>query len=287
MTQAQRAALEVAVAKHDPIHVVVYGYSGTKKTTFGASFPTPQYWVFFDGRSKAAPIRRIGDRIEMAESELGTPIERVYKGKKLMAEIWHYQDYDPEKPDAYSRFRREIRDFDDRAWATFGFDSTTSAALSAYLEQRFTINKAKVEDGQFDDKKSLKWNSGVTDQLAFQICRRFVGFECNVVLICHIEEKYTTTPTKEGPKRVEKRVESGEEDEEGVVQISRTLSAPGRLSKRGLIVSQFAETYRSYVEVRDGKRRWRLQTEKDEEYIAGTQIPAPDGCAPEYEALWK
>lgn len=286
MKSAQQIAPESVERLHPAIHMIVYGYSGTQKSTLAASFPKPIYVVCFDGRGKAAPYRRAGDRIEMDESQRGTPIERVYAGKKMIIEIHHYQDWNIDKPDAFSRFRTEIRDFDDRAWGTFVFDSLTSAALSALMEQRFLINPGEM--GAFDDRKSLRWNSGAVDQLEFQLARRFVGYECNVVVTAHVEERMVTIPTRDGLKNVDKRIEMGVEDEEGAVQIMRCLSAPGRLGKRGRLVSQYAETTRAYVLVdKKGRRSWHLQTEPDEQWVCCTQVPIPDGIAPDYEEFWK
>jgi len=271
--------------KRPEIHAVVYGFPGSYKSTFASTFPTPIYVCNFDGRSKAGPFLRMGDKVVNGESDkLGVPLQRVYDGKTLVAEIHHYQDPDPEKPDAFDLFRQEQQEFNPSKWGTWVLDSVTAAELAARLEQQFNINP-NVRDGR-------QWFAGATDQLERQLVRRATSYECNVVVICHITEEFVDVPaSKEGPaKRVDKRVEFGERvssDGETVrQQLVRSISAPGRLSKRHTLISQYGECYRAYTLFKDGKRSWWLQTEADEEWIANTQIPAPDPCLPDYDKLW-
>lgn len=274
--------------KRPHLHVVSYSRPGGGKSTFAASFDVagPILVNCFDGRSKAGPYLRRGDKVTHGQLKDGVTFDRVtYKGD-LMSEIRYYHDLDPEKPDAYALFRKDIRGVDPEKWGTIVLDSLTSCALSAYLEQRFVINKS--DEGKYSDSKQLKWRSGMTDQLEYTIARRFIGFESNVIVIAHVEEKEITVPSKDGPQKISKRIESVEESEEGKVQIVRGISAPGRLSKRDGLLSQFGECYRHYV-VRNakGQPEWRIQTRPDDDWVASTQIDAPDGCNPDFIDLWE
>jgi hypothetical protein len=271
--------------KRPHVHAVIYGFPGAKKSTCASTFPTPIYVCNFDGRSKAGPYLRTGDKVEDSRTkDLGVPIQRVYDGKTLVAEIHHYQDPDPERPDAFGLFRQEQRNFDPTKWGTWVFDSVTSGELAARLEQQFVINP--------NTKDPRQWFAGATDQLERQLVRRATSYECNAVVICHITEEYVDVPaSKDAPaKRIDKRVEFAERtNTEGDVtrtQLVRSISAPGRLSKRHALISQYSECYRAYILFRDGKQSWWLQTEPDEEWIANTQIPAPNPCTPDYDKLW-
>ncbi len=85
----------------------------------------------------------------------------------------------------------------------------------------------------------------------------------NVITICHVDNTY---------------VES-----EGVMV--RQYSVKGRLKTS--ISSAYTEIYRAYREKDvNGEWHYRLQTNVNDQYSASTMIDAPDGCAPNYTALW-
>ena len=266
---------------HEPIHVLVYGFSGSKKTTLASTFPTPGYVSMFDAYGQDGPFVRCGDKVERSTSKLGVPVKRVFRKKELVWEIHYYHDEDEEKPDAWNLFTQEQAAFDPTKWATWVGDSVTEAADAAKYEQQFVVNK---------NGNMMQWMAGATDQLSIHFKSRLKRFDCNVVLCAHVAQKYVNMPsfTKGMPStRIDKRIESAEASEDGGVQLVRGLSAPGRLARDGGLAAQFQEVYRAYV-VTDAKgtRDFRLQTENDGEWIAKTQIPAPDGCEPHYDALW-
>lgn len=268
-------------SKRPFIHVIIYGVPGTKKSTFAATFPLPIYVACFDAYGKDSPYLRIGDTVEDDETELGVPVRRVLDAKgKLMVELHYYHDPDPEKPNSWPFFLREQKAFEPREWGTFVVDSITSAMLSAKYHQQFKINP--------NVSQPMLWLAGATDQLEMQFMRRAAGFACNVVVCCHIAEKYITVPASKGApeRKIDKRVEM-EETAEGHTIVLRGLSAPGRLARDKGLISQYAESYRAYIS-RDasGQKVWLLQTDSDEDWIAASQIPAPNPCTPEYEALF-
>jgi len=269
---------------HEPIHCLVYGFSGSKKTTFAATFPTPIRVNMFDAIGMEGPFLRMAGAVDVEKgtSELtGVPLKRIYgKGDELLAEVLFFYDEDPENaPDAWSLFREEQKAFKPEAWATWVGDSITSMTDAAEFEQA-KINK------EFNHFKRM---GPVTDQLSLHLKTRIARYECNTVLIAHIERKFITQPGMKGAPstRIDKRQESAEEDEEGSMMMLRGLAAPGRLSRNDGLVTQFSEVYRAYV-MRNakGERIYRLQTEPDEEWSAKSQIGAPDGVAPDYALLW-
>jgi hypothetical protein len=263
------------------IHALVYGFPGTKKSTFAATFPLPIYVAHFDAYGKDSPFLRIGTTTEEDESPLGVPIRRVLDDRgRVMVELRYYHDPDPEKPDSWAYFLREQKEFVPRDWGTWVLDSVTSAMLAAKYQQQFKINP--------NVSQPMLWLAGATDQLEMQLMRRAAGFACNVVVCCHIAEKYITVPGGKGApeRKIDKRVEY-EETEEGHTIILRGLSAPGRLARDKGLISQYAESYRAYISRdKDGKKVWLLQTDSDEEWIAASQLPAPNPCAPSYDALF-
>lgn len=201
--------------------------------------------------------------------------------RRLLFEIHYYHDNDPENPDAWPLFRQEQRDFKPEEWGAWCGDSITGAVDAAFCEQQFRVNKTG---------NSMQWRAGTTDQLEIHFKMRLKGYRCDVVVTAHVEKKYVNVPAfgKGGTeKRIDKRSESGVEDDEGGQIMVRGIAAPGRLARSEGLISQFSEVYRAYG-YRDSKNRprWGLQTELSEEFAAKTQILAPDGCKPDYEELW-
>lgn len=266
---------------HEPIHLLLYGFSGSKKTSMAATFPTPGYVAMFDAYGQDSPFLRAGDKVEKAKSKSGVPIKRVWHKKDLLFEVHYYYDEDEENPDAWHLFREEQQLFDHTQWATWVCDSLTEAAEAAKFEQLRINPKGNM----------MQIMGGVTDQLSLHLKTRLKKYDCNVVVICHVAQKFVNVPSfqKGVPAtRVDKRIESSEANEDGNIQLVRGLSAPGRLARDGGLMSQFAEVYRTYVVTDEkGKRRYCLQTQNDGEFVAKTaQINAPDGCEPTYQAIW-
>lgn len=267
-----------------PIHCLVYGFSGAKKTTLAASFTTPIRVNMFDAMGMESPFMRRGDEWEDGESPTtGVPMRRIYLKGDLIVEILFFHDEDPEKnPDAWPLFREEQRAFEPTKWGTWVGDSITSMVDAAEFEQA-KLNK------EFNHFKRM---GPVTDQLSLHLKTRIARYTCNTVLIAHIERKFITQPgmAKGAPStRVDKRMESAFEEEDGSTVMLRGLSAPGRLSRNDGLVTQFSEVYRAYIGVDEkGNKQWKLQTEgmPGDEWVAKTQIGAPDGCEPDYENLW-
>lgn len=268
---------------HQPIHVLVYGFSGSMKTTLAASFPAPIYVCMFDAMGQDEPFVREGDRVERSTSVNGVPIKRVFLGKKLIAELHFYHDVDETRPNAWDDFTMEQKLFVPTDWATWVGDSVTEAAEAALFEQQYHVGKTL--------NNPMLWRAGATDQMSVAFKTRLKRYDCNVVVCAHIAQKYVNIPSfsKGQPsQRVDKRIESAESSDDGAATLVRGLAAPGRLARDGGLMSQFQECYRSYVTTDEkGKHHFRLQTENDGDFIAKTQIPAPDGCEPHYDALWE
>lgn len=266
--------------KHPSIQCLIYGLPGSGKTTFLATFPRPIRLDCFDPLGKATPLLKLGE-VEDGETSLGVPMKRVWDGDKLIAEIRFYHDSEPETPDAFSFFRREIKDFVPKQWGTYGLDSITAMQRSALYEQQFVVNKGA--------KQPMQWYAGTTDQLERTLCTRFGSYTCNLVVCAHVEEKEVIAPSTGAgapERRVDKRVEA-DADESGRVTVVRGISAPGRLRRKHGLMASFSEVLRAHtVRHEDGSRTYHLQSMPDADYIATTQIGVPDGCTNTYDALW-
>lgn len=272
-------ATQAAKAQHPAIHALLYGFSGSKKSTLAASFPTPGFVAMFDAYGMDGPYLRRGDSVKSTQSDFGIPIKRVFKKGELLFELHYYHDEDPSKPDAWPLFRKEHVDFEHTKWATWIVDGVAEAVDAAKFEQ------AKLNPGM----AVFRQLGPVTDQLSLHFKTRPKAYECNVVLITQVAQRFVTIPSLSRDKperRIDKGQEGAEEDDEGAAVLHRGYVAPGRLGRDAGLASQMSEVYRCYVTRENGKRVWAVQTEPDEIYIAKTQIGAPDGCPPDYESLW-
>ena len=147
-------------------------------------------------------------------------------------------------------------------WKTVVNDSATFMELCARkLEEKVLNPMVKFAKGT----DTRQWFSGSTDSLEEMLVYRFASLPMNVVTVCHVDER--------------KNEISGE--------ILRGMSAPGRLSKRGLLSAAYQEQYHLYT-VRDenGKRHHQLQSNNRDGWVATSQIEVPDPCYPSYESLW-
>jgi hypothetical protein len=70
-------------------------------------------------------------------------------------------------------------------------------------------------------------------------------------------------------------------------EILRGPFAPGRLSKRGELSAAFQEQYHLYsLRDENGQMVRYVQTENDGDWVATTQIGAPNNAYPHYLSLW-
>ena len=178
--------------------------------------------------------------------------------------IEYFHDLEPDNPRAYEIFtyRMQGLQHEYETWQTVVLDSLTFAELTARKRHEKILNPME-KFGKGTDTR--QWFSGVTDDLEEMIIMRFAGLPMNVVTIAHIDERRNEI--------------SGE--------ILRGPFAPGRLSKRGQLVSSNQETYHSFAYRDEGRRMYALQTVNDGNWAACSQIDAPDPCYPHYNSLFE
>ena len=249
------------------VHLLLYGESGSGKSTGAATFPTPQLVFSFEPVGKEMPyLKRSGSHLE-GEDEFGsfTEILSTKTGESLVR-VEHYIDGDigvdesgklTVNPTAWLRFLRRCTTLRDAAttYRTIIVDSVTWADLAARNLEQYKLNKHAKEPRQ--------WFGGATTALEQTLMIWFGSVRTNVVVVAHVDR---------------------EKDEVHGVFLSNP-KAPGRL--RSALASGFNEFYHAFVG-RDGQGRpeYLWQTRSDDRWNASSQNEAPDPCVPHYSAIW-
>lgn len=181
------------------------------------------------------------------------------KEKELLIRLEYYQDAEPEKPEAWQAFEER----------TTGFDPVAEGYQTVVCDSQTFMAMRKRNDCQFRTMKKAKdprrWYAETTDAIERHLMGKWASFRCNVVLTCHVSQ---------------------EKDEVHGSFLFAPM-ASGRLSKG--LPAGYAEVYHAYADY-DKKLQessWGLQTTGDNRFSACTQIQAPSGCEPDYEALWE
>ena len=140
-------------------------------------------------------------------------------------------------------------------WKTVVFDSVTDLELSIRKNSQYNLKRNVAEPRQ--------WYADSTAQLEEILMIAVGSLPVNVVTICHVDE---------------------DKDEVSGRMIFNPMF-PGKLRKKA--AGAYAEFIHAGVKHDEkGKPQWFLQTQTDGFYNANTQILAPNGCPPHYEALW-
>lgn len=248
----------VAKATKPPIHCLVYGDAGSKKSTFAATFPKPMLVFMFDPFGKDQPYLRKGS-IVTPPLELG----EGHKIRSVMNEegdalirLEYFHDLEPTKPVAWRAFMERMKtatDFGD--YKTVVFDSVTFMQLTRFHEAKYKLLKSAKDPRQ--------WYASAKEGLEEMLMVRVAGMYQNVVILAHVNE-------------------DKDEVHGGFVY---NPAVPGKLSKG--LPAGYAEFYRAYVKTEEGVNHFYLQTEKSTQFNAASQIPAPNPCVPTYKALWE
>lgn len=254
------------------IHCLVYGQSGAGKSTFAATFPTPQLVFLFDPLSKRSPYL-VGGQSTGLQPDPATqiPWEEVYdEGGVLLRRIEYFLDPDPTKPTAYqlflnrfmqihraitSRFNQQPGAEGETPWATVILDSMTKMELMARKLSQYKLNAGAKEPRQ--------WYAYSTEALEETLDFRVCSLPCNAVVICHTDK---------------------DKEEVAGLQV-KGPNLPGRL--KGNSPASFGEFYHLSL-TRDEKGNFvrQLQTRGDQFFHASTMIGAPNFCYPAYKNLF-
>jgi len=243
---------------HPPIHTLIYGDSGSGKSTGAATFPAPMLVLMWDPVGKETPYRRRGSAQPPTYRDDGTPITDILDKKgNLLIRIEQYHDINPKEPTAYPRFLNRLpRLHEDMAsFETLVCDSVTFMEICARKYNQYVLSPRAKEPRQ--------WFAASTDTLEEILLIAFGAMTCNIVVCAHIDE---------------------DKDEVNGALI-RNPAAPGRLRKRS--PAGFSEVYHAYVKRSEaGTLEYLWQTRTDHLYNAQSQIQAPDPSPQHYMALW-
>jgi hypothetical protein len=247
-----------------PIRVLCYGESGSRKSSFAATFPKPLLVLGFDPPDKMTPYTRLGRREIFHDQgfydQVGIGVTDVIdkvSGEHLVR-VEHYGDPDPANPTAYQRFTARVPHLAAEApsWGTVVLDSIT---FVQYAHLRW--NERVLNPGYKDPRL---WYGDLKREMVTQLMSRFVWLEANVVVIAHVSDKK-------------------DEFAEGTL---RGVNAVGTLGSE--LPAGYGETYHAVV-VRDKDTKefiYRLQTRSDNLWYSASQIQAPNPCELDYEKLW-
>lgn len=250
-----------------PLHVLVYGDSGSKKSTFAATFPTPILVFFFEALGKCSPYVRAGAAATGRIPGPPYPSQNIFdQAGDLIIRVEYFRDPLPQNPLAYTLFQHRFAQIqahlygtrimpDEPMWKTVVFDSVTDLEIAIRKNEQYKLNP-NVKDHR-------QWYGASTEQLEEILMIAVGSLPVNVVTICHIDE---------------------DKDEANGATL-RNPMFPGKLRKKAS--GAYAEFFRAGVKRGEkGEPLWFLQTQTDYLFNANTQILAPDGCPPHYEALW-
>ena len=256
------------MAEYPPTHFMVYGDSGSKKSTFAASFPKPILVFFFDTLGKDGPYLRSGLASEFLPGTGPFLTRDIYSREdgELSIRLEYFLDPEPTNPQAYPQFASRFSQLQSHLygsktlpaepkWKTVVFDSVTMMELMARKHSQYKLDS--------NSKEPRRWFAHSTDQLEEALMISVGSLPVNVVTICHVDE-------------------DKDEVNGGYV---RNPALPGRLRKHSS--QAYSEFYHAFIG-RDekGKPVWGLQTQPNGLFNANSQILAPDGCPPDYEAVW-
>ncbi len=259
--------------EYPPIHTMLYSDTGIGKSSMARTWPKPMLVFHFDPFGKDWPYRKDEQGNLLPDSGLLSYPVAVERGAvniqyrdvqdpQGVIRLEYYHD-DPENPSAINtfRFRLAMLHNEYAQWKTIVTDSITFMELVARKWEEKVMNPLeKFAKGQ----DTRQWFAGSTDTIEELVVMRYASLPMNVVICCHIDER--------------RNERSGE--------ILRGPFAPGRLSKRGELSAAFQEQYHLYtLRTEQGMER-RVQTENDGDWVATTQIGAPNHCFPHYLSLW-
>ncbi len=256
-----------------PIHALIYGETGSGKSSFAATFPKPLLVFCFDPMGKHMPYTKDGKAGEILSYQIGDQITIPYQDVEYAdgtIRIEFFHDLDIDAPTSFQNYRARMAAFQNEMsnWSTIVTDSVTFMELSARKLDEKILNPlppgvSRYTKGSGHDAR--QWYGASTDALEEMLCIRYAGLPMNVVVLCHTNKK--------------KEMTGGE--------FTQGPFAPGRLYERSLLSASYQEQYRCYTIRNDqGQNEHFIQTQNRDGFVATTQIDAHDPSYPLYESIW-
>jgi len=265
------------------LRALIYGHTGSRKTSLLKTFPKPMLVWFWDAHGKDYPFWRDSAHRLLPSSAIGAlqeyhiptdPKTGAYVTIKYrdiqhpdgLIRLEYYHDEDPELPKAFANWRVRRAQFPSEMhqWRTLGLDSLTACELASRLQHKYVLNPQT--DKEFKSRDPRKWFGGSTDDIEEALKVAFMGYTLNVVVTAHVDL---------------------ERDESSIAGMSvRNPAAPGRL--RGGLAQQFMELWYSYIYTDPASKQTygMIQTRPNGTFNASSQIDVPDGCYGHYDYIW-
>lgn len=253
--------------EHFPAHWFVYADPGRQKSTFAATFPKPMLVLSFDPWSKQEPYRRrgvVGPTLRAGNNVIEY-VMRESEPDKAIIQIESY--FDPNYNDtkaiwAWERFQQRIptihEEVNDGVWQTVVLDSISTFELCVRKWEEHVANPTSNQ-GKEQDARQWYRKSGDAVQ---EVCYNLGWLQnCNVVILGHV-------------RRERDRIRE---------MAFWQPEMPGSYARK--VPGLFSEIYTIHFNP-DANPPYQLQTTNNGDYIAATQIPAPNGVAPHYRNLW-
>lgn len=234
--------------------IYVQGDSGSGKTVFACSFPTPIYVFDFDGKVGSSASFYANDKERLGRIEYDT-----------------YLPKSGDKTDVpFVRYNTKLVELENAAktnafpYATIVLDSSTlyaQAMLKEVVRQNPGIKRMPVNLG---DPTSIQ-DYGIFASHFTQMLVRLLSLPANVVVTGHIST----------------------DKDELTGEIIRGPFLPGKQAPQ-MVPILFEEVYRAYAETKDGKASYFAQTQSDGRYKCRSQIKGiPSIVSLSYESLKK
>lgn len=262
------------------IHLLLYGDSGSGKSTFAATFVSlaqatgkPMLVLGCDPPGKMAPYREVGTVLPVQDAEMA----KYYSDAGIMAEdvvdedglllirLEYYLDPDPANPVAADQLEARLTGFEHQAtaWSTVVFDSMTFF-MHASLRRAAVRNPIQAGKNQVID---LTWYSSLKADVERTLKSQAVWWLTNVVAIFH----------------------TNQEKAEFADTLVRGILATGKLPSE--LPPGFDEIYRVKLIMgqKSGEDYKRVLQTRHDTIWAATSVTAkaPNPCEPNFDALWQ
>jgi hypothetical protein len=244
---------------------LVYGDPGSGKSHFAATFPKPMLVLCTDPRGKAMPYLKRGKLSSPIHNEYDVWCQSVMskKNDNMLITVEYYQDDNIKGGSdtiyAYEKLEERLLslpgEIEEGAWATVVLDSLS---FLEYQVRKLHQYKLNPESNQGNQQDARQWYNSSAEAIEEFCYSRLTWLPVNVMVLAHIRD------TKSKIRDV----------------TTWTPEAPGVKGRK--LPGAFAEVYVIHS-TEEGRY---LQTVNDQSFIATTQIGAPNGCTPNYKALW-
>lgn len=246
------------------LQALIYGDPGVGKSHFAATWPKPMLVLFTDPRAKAMPYLRRGKITEKGVTDC-VPFEAVASKKTgepiIRVEYYHDTDIKGGNSVIYAYERLEDRmvsiydEVNNGEWATIVLDSLS---FMEYQIRKLHQYKLNPESNAGKTQDARQWYHSSSEAIEEFCYSRLAWLPTNVLVLAHVRDSKANIRGN----------------------TTWTPEAPGTKARK--LPGAFGEVYVVHA---TGEGRY-LQTVNDTEFIATSQIDAPDGCDLHYNTLW-